>query len=180
MNTQLKALQCWLFSHPPSQLLSTQIVPTCTTSNSAEQQCQQENTTDWKVNHRMLSGIKLLYNTTDLEQNFGGVQVHQNCCKVKPARTKIATKLSPRVPNVDRSLTICGPSVPHSSTTAAPPLFIRFTQMVFRFIQVVCWHLKTSCSWFIQIKKQSDGWQAAVSNCSLKKWKKAKLYWYVH
>ena len=75
----------------------------------------------------MLSGIKLLYNTTDLEQNFGGVQVHQNCCK-KPARTKIAAKLGPRVPNVDRSLTICGPSVPHSPTTAAPPLFIRFTQ----------------------------------------------------
>ena len=85
----------------------------------------------------MLSGIKLLYNTTDLEQKLGGVQAHQSCCKVKPARTKTAAKLSPRVPNVDRSLTICGPSVPHSSTTAAPPLFIRLTQMVFRFTQMV-------------------------------------------
>ena len=89
---------------------------------------QQGNTTDWEVNRRLLSGVKLLCNPIDQEQNLSRVQVHQNCCKVKPARTKIAAKLSPRVPNVDRSLTICGPSVPHSSTTAAPPLFIRFTQ----------------------------------------------------
>ena len=72
--------------------------------------------------------VKLPYNTIDREQKLGREQVHQNCCKFKQAGTKIAAKLSPRVPNVDRSLTICGPSVPHSSTTAAPPLFIRFTQ----------------------------------------------------
>ena len=114
---------------------------------------QQENTTDWEVNHRLLSGVKLPYNTTDREQKLGRVQVHQNYCKVKQARTKIAAKLSPRVPNVDRSLTICGPSVPHSSTTAAPPLFIRFTQMVFCFTQMVCWQLKTSCSCFVRIKR---------------------------
>ena len=36
VNTQLRALDCWLFSHPLSQLLPNQIVPTCTTSSSAE------------------------------------------------------------------------------------------------------------------------------------------------
>ena len=98
--------------------------------------------------------------------------MHQNCCKVKPARTKIATKLSPRVPNVDRSLTICGPSVPHSSTTDAPPLFICFTQNGFPLYTI---GLLTSQNKLLLVHTNQEAIRRLTSSCLklfFQKWKK--------